>query len=60
MLTQVPLPLLPRDAGEIAPGVGVGAGPDGGGVVWVHGLATARGTREMRRRGGWRRSSWCS
>ena len=40
MLTQVPLPLLPRDAAEIAPGVGVAAGPDGGGVVWVHGLAT--------------------
>ena len=40
MLTQVPLPLLPDDAAEIAPGVGVVAGPDGGGVVWVHGLAT--------------------
>jgi transposase len=40
MLTQVPLPLLPWDAAEIAPGVGVVAGPDGGGVVWVHGLAT--------------------
>ncbi len=40
MLTQVPLPLLPYDAAEIAPGVGVVAGPDGGGVVWVHGLAT--------------------
>src|SRR5271166_672624 len=40
MLTQVPLPLLPHDAAEIAPGVGVVAAPDGGGVVWVHGLAT--------------------
>ncbi len=40
MLTQVPLPLLPRDAAEIAPGVGMVAGPDGSGVVWVHGLAT--------------------
>jgi transposase-like protein len=40
MLTQVPLPLLPHDAAEIAPGVGVVTGPDGGGVVWVHGLAT--------------------
>ena len=40
MLTQVPLPLLPADAAEIAPGVGVVAGQDGGGVVWVHGLAT--------------------
>src|SRR6266851_5056414 len=40
MLTQVPLPLLPGDAAEIAPGVGVVAGPDGSGVMWVHGLAT--------------------
>src|ERR1035441_9657077 len=39
MLTQVPLPWLPGDAEEIAPGVGVVAGDDGG-VVWVHGLAT--------------------
>jgi len=40
MLTQVPLPLLPWDAAEIAPGVGLVTGPDGGRVVWVHGLAT--------------------
>ena len=40
MLTQLPLPLLPGDAREIAPGVGVVDGPAGGGVVWVHGLAT--------------------
>ena len=40
MLIQVPLPWLPADAEEIAPGVGVVADPDGGGVVWVHGLAT--------------------
>ncbi len=40
MLTQVPLPLLPGDAAEIAPGVGVVTGPDGSGVMWVHGLAT--------------------
>ena len=40
MLTQVPLPLLPGDAAEIAPGVGMVAGPDGSGVMWVHGLAT--------------------
>jgi transposase-like protein len=40
MLTQAPLPLLPHDAAEIAPGVGVVSGPDGSGVVWVHGLAT--------------------
>jgi hypothetical protein len=40
MLTQAPLPLLPGDAAEIAPGVGMVAGPDGSGVMWVHGLAT--------------------
>ena len=37
MLT--PLPWLPADAEEIAPGVGVQARAGGGGVVWVHGLA---------------------
>jgi hypothetical protein len=40
MLTQVPLPMLPGDAAEIAPGVGMVTGPDGSGVMWVHGLAT--------------------
>src|SRR5260370_30952564 len=40
MLVQVPLPWLPGDAEEVAPGVGVVPGADGGGVVWVHGLAT--------------------
>ncbi len=39
MLTQLPLPLLPSGAAEIAPGVGVVTGPEGGLVV-VHGLAT--------------------
>ena len=39
MLTQLPLPLLPAAAEEIAPGVGVVTGPDGG-LVCVHGLAT--------------------
>src|SRR6266699_1828590 len=39
-LFQAPLPWLPAGAEEIAPGVGLVAGPDGGGVVWVHGLAT--------------------
>ncbi|HEV3287430.1 MAG TPA: helix-turn-helix domain-containing protein, partial [Streptosporangiaceae bacterium] len=39
MLSQLPLPLLPAGAAEIAPGVGlVTAG--GGGLVTVHGLAT--------------------
>src|SRR5258708_11415703 len=40
MLTQAPLPWLPAGAAEIAPGVGVGRGGDGGGVVWGPGLAT--------------------
>ena len=39
MLSQLPLPLLPDGAAEIAPGVGVLAGEDGG-LVTVHGLAT--------------------
>jgi Transposase protein len=39
MLTQLPLPWLPEGAAEIAPGVGLMIGPDGG-VVWVHGMAT--------------------
>src|SRR5689334_10889752 len=39
MLTQLPLPLLPAGAAEIAPGVGLVAG-GGGGLVIVHGLAT--------------------
>jgi transposase len=40
MLTQLPLPLLPSGAAEIAPGVGLVTGDDGGGLVSVHGLAT--------------------
>jgi hypothetical protein len=40
MLTQLPLPLLPARAAEIAPGVGLVTGDDGGGLVSVHGLAT--------------------
>jgi Helix-turn-helix domain len=40
MLTQLPLPLLPARAAEIAPGVGLVTGEDGGGLVSVHGLAT--------------------
>jgi len=40
MLIQAPLPWLPGDAAEIAPGTGLVTGPDGGGVVWVHGLVT--------------------
>src|SRR5881296_451063 len=40
MLSQLPLPLLPAGAAEIAPGVGLAAGDDGSGLVTVHGLAT--------------------
>src|SRR5690348_2854341 len=40
MLSQLPLPLLPSGAAEIAPGVGLAAGGDGSGLVMVHGLAT--------------------
>jgi len=39
MLSQLPLPLLPAGAAEIAPGVGLVTGDDGG-LVSVHGLAT--------------------
>jgi transposase-like protein len=39
MLSQLPLPLLPSGAAEIAPGVGFLAG-ERGGLVTVHGLAT--------------------
>jgi hypothetical protein len=39
MLSQLPLPLLPAGAAEIAPGVGL-LGGDEGGLVTVHGLAT--------------------
>ena len=39
MLSQLPLPLLPAESAEIAPGVGFVTG-DEGGLVTVHGLAT--------------------
>lgn len=39
VLSQPVLPLLPAGAAEIAPGVGVLAGEDGGGLVTVQGLA---------------------
>ena len=39
MLSQLPLPLLPAGAAEIAPGVGFVTGVEGG-LVAVHGLAT--------------------
>ena len=37
-LTQVPLPWLPEGAVEVARGVGIVAGEDGAGQVWVHGM----------------------
>src|SRR5260221_10951745 len=39
MLPQLPLPLVPAGAAEVAPGVGLVTGPEGG-LVLVHGLAT--------------------
>jgi len=39
-LIQAPLPWLPGGAQEIAPGVGLLDLPDGGGQMWVHGMAT--------------------
>src|SRR5690348_11340198 len=48
MLTQLPLPLLPAGAAEIAPGVGLVTGDDGG-LVSVHGLATFAGDEAGRR-----------
>jgi lambda repressor-like predicted transcriptional regulator len=39
LLSQLPLPLLPAGAAQIAPGVGLVADEDGG-LVTVHGLAT--------------------
>jgi len=39
-LVQAPLPWLPEGAEAVAPGVGLVSCPDGGGVVWVHGMAT--------------------
>jgi transposase len=40
VLAQPVLPFLPAGAAEIIPGVGLVSGPDGGGLVSVHGLAT--------------------
>ena len=40
VLAQPVLAFLPAGAVEIAPGVGLVSGPDGGGLVSVHGLAT--------------------
>lgn len=39
-LIQPVLPWLPGGAVEIAPGVGLLTLPDGGGQMWVHGMAT--------------------
>jgi hypothetical protein len=39
-LSQLPLPWLPEDAVQVAPGIGVVLDEDGGGTVWVHGMAT--------------------
>ena len=39
-LIQAPLPWLPEGAVEVARGVGIVAGEDGSGQVWVHGMMT--------------------
>lgn len=56
MLTQVPL--LPAGAAEIAPGVWLVTGDDGGGLVSEHGLATFACDAGMRRAGGWPQCIW--
>ncbi|MGH3122599.1 MAG: putative transposase [Streptosporangiaceae bacterium] len=38
-LVQLPLPWLPEDAVQIAPGIGVVLDADGSGTVWIHGMA---------------------
>ncbi|MGH3196784.1 MAG: putative transposase [Streptosporangiaceae bacterium] len=38
-LGQLPLPWLPEDAAEIAPGIGVVLDAGGGGTAWIHGMA---------------------
>jgi transposase len=38
-LGQLPLPWLPEDAAQIAPGIGVVLDADGGGTAWIHGMA---------------------
>ena len=39
LLRQLPLPWLPGDAVQIAPGIGVVLDPGGGGTAWIHGMA---------------------
>ncbi|HLM89968.1 MAG TPA: helix-turn-helix domain-containing protein, partial [Streptosporangiaceae bacterium] len=39
-LMQAPLPWLPEGAAEVSRGVGIVAGEDGSGQVWVHGMMT--------------------
>ena len=57
MLSQLPLPLLPAGAAEIAPGVGFLASDEAG---WSRctGWPPSRGMPGMRPGGGWRRCSW--
>jgi transposase len=38
-LGQLPLPWLPEGAVQVAPGIGVVLDAEGGGTVWVHGMA---------------------
>ena len=57
MLSQLPLPLLPAGAAEIAPGVGLVLARTAG---WSRctGWPPSRGMPGMRRAAGWRRCSW--
>ena len=57
-LGQLPLPWLPGDAVQIAPGIGVVLDADGGGTAWIHGMAAywwAGGDSDLRKA----RSAWC-
>ena len=58
MLVQVPLPWLPGDAEEIAPGVGVVASDGRRRWCGCTGWPPSPGTPGMRRPGAWRRCSW--
>ena len=54
-LGQPPLPWLPEGTVQVAPGTGVVLDAEGGGAVWVHGMAAYWWAAAS-----WRRSSWLS
>jgi hypothetical protein len=57
VLAQPVLPFLPAGAVEIAPGVGLVAGADGGGLVSVHGLARSA-FRIEEQHSHWQNDTW--